>query len=173
MTTSNQTRSSNNRNQINSTQLRNCRDEDNQESSQKLINLANDVLAAFNNAERLFIYDNHYHNPELKRLAKLEKKFRKSGLTSGDIADHLKEFCIPFEYIPEHLYILMHRIGWLDTDTYAPKPYLTGFYASSYHDYKYDERATKTWHYCTIERYIDLMFIHLDLANIFNKGSAK
>lgn len=139
--------------------------------AEKLLNLANDVLADSNGTQRIFNYDNPYHNPEFKKITKLEKKFKKSGrLGTPDVSDYLREFCIPFEYIPDRLYTLMQWIGWLDNDTHAPVPHLKGFYTDIYHDYIHEERTTKIWHYCTVDQYIELLYIDSQLQGFYNKN---
>lgn len=144
-------------------------EEANRIASQRIITLANDVLADSKGNKRIFEqYDNPYNNPEFKLLDKLERKYIKSNKASDSgVIDSLREFCIEFEYIPDRLYNLMDKLGWLDFDTGAPMPYLNGFYSSSYQDYRHSKRATKTIHFCNVHRYIDLLFADSDLAYFY------
>lgn len=147
-------------------------EEANRIASQHIITLANDVLADSKGNKRIFEqYDNPYNNPEFKRLDKLERKYIKSNKASdSSVIDSLREFCIEFEYIPDRLYSLMDKLGWLDFDTGAPMPYLNGFYSSSYQDYRHSKRATKTIHFCNVHRYIELLITDADLAYFYNGG---
>ena len=149
------------------------REQHNYKLAQELINLANDVIADLHGTERLFIYHNPYDNPRFKKIAKLEKKFIKSGrIGTPDVSGYLREFCIPFEYIPDRLYDLMMCINWLDNYTYAPYPHLKGFYTDTYNDYRHDKRATKICHYCTLDKYIELLFIDAQLESHYSKNEA-
>jgi len=142
----------------------------NNKLAQELLNLANDVIADSSGTARYFNYENPYDNPKFKKLAKLEKKFRKSGrLGTPDVSGYLREFCIPFEYIPERLYLLMVWIGWLDDDTHVPRPHLKGFYTDTYHGLGGEERTTKIWHYCTVDQYIELLYIDSQLEGHYSK----
>ena len=138
-------------------------------ASQRIITLANDVLADFSGNKRIFEqYDNPYDNPEFKNLAELEQEFRKLGKTDDSCAsDHLRDFCIDFDYIPDRLYKLMQKLDWLDDETHAPKPYLSGFYSSSYHDFTNSPRTTKTTYFCTIDRYIQLLISNAELEYFY------
>ncbi len=75
----------------------------------------------------------------------------------------LDEFCIPFEAINDNLYNLMLIIGWLDQATHQPIPYIEGFYSALVHES--GERNNRINYYCTLDRYIELLFINMELAS--------
>lgn len=141
-------------------------------ASQRIMTLANDVLADFSGKKRIFEqYDNPYDNSEFKRLDELEKKFTSLNTTSNPgVIDSLRKFCIEFKYLPDRLYELMDKLGWLNVDTGAPMPHLNGFYSSSLEDYKHSPRTTKTIHFCNVHRYIELLIADADLAYFYNGG---
>ena len=144
------------------------REQRSHKQAQNLISLANDVIADFNGAPRLFIYADPYYNPKFKEIEKLERKFKKRHKNNSvDVGDYLEEFSIELVRIPEHLHFLMRVIGWMDEDTYAPAKHLDGFYSTTYHDFMAKDLATKTWHYITVKRYISLLFIHNQLQGIY------
>lgn len=148
-------------------------EQNNRRIAQQLIDLANDVIADAGDKPRLFNYENPYSNPEFERLAKLEKKFKRSGkINEPSSCDRLRQFCIPVEYIPERLCELMYCIGWLKHKTCAPAPYLKGFYSHVSRGYDYNPRGTTITYYCTVKRYIKLLFMDAELAMIykFTKG---
>lgn len=146
------------------------REQYHQKQAQKLIDLANDVLAESNGTPRLFDYSDPYFNPMFKRIKKLERKFRKrhkDGINI-DVGEKLENFSIELQYIPERLHYLMALIGWINTDTYAPNKHQKGFYSNSYHDSTAKDASTKIWYYITVDRYIDLLFIDSELQYRYN-----
>ena len=146
------------------------REERHQKQAQKLIDLANDVLAQSNGTTRLFDYSDPYFNPMFKKIKKFERKFKKrhkDGINI-DVGEKLEKFSIELRYIPERLHYLMGLIGWLNTDTYAPNAHQEGFYSNSYHDYTAKDMSTKIWYYITVDRYIDLLFIDNELQYRYN-----
>ncbi|TXI93848.1 MAG: hypothetical protein E6Q33_02465 [Neisseriales bacterium] len=141
-------------------------------ASQRIMTLANDVLADFNGNKRIFEqYDNPYDNPEFKILDELEKKFISLNTASdSDEINLLRKFCIEFKFIPDRLYELMNKLDWLNADTGAPMPHLNGFYSSSFEDCKHSPRTTKTIYFCNVHRYIELLITDADLAYFYNGG---
>lgn len=140
-----------------------------QDKAQELINLANDVIAHFNGAPRLFIYPDPYQNPKFKEIKKLERKFNKRYKLADrvDVSEYLDEFSIELAHVPDNLHFLMEIIGWIDHDTYMPAPHLDGFYTNTYYNITAGDRSTVTWHYITVKRYIDLLLIDNNFRDIY------
>jgi hypothetical protein len=130
-------------------------------------------MADFSGTTRLFNYANPYHNPKFKEIKKLERKFKKRHKNDRvDVGEYLEEFSIELARIPQRLHSLMICIGWLDSDTYAPAKHIDGFYSDTYHSFNKD-LATATWHYITVDRYIDLLLIDCNLQDRYNpQGNA-
>lgn len=148
-----------------------AREELNQQCAQELMNLANDVLADFGDGVRLFKYTDPYMNPAFKKIKKLERKFKKryKEIVNTDVCGELDDFCIELKYIPSNLHYLMRVIGWLDSSTYSPSKHIDGFYSSSYHDYTARDVTTKIWHYITVGRYIELLFIDNEMQIMYGR----
>ncbi len=58
----------------------------------------------------------------------------------------------------------MLTIRWLDFDTEEPILSLNGFYKSVYHG---EQGFTKIEHFITVQTYIDLLFIELELTKMY------
>lgn len=130
----------------------------------KLIALANDAVADFYGTKRYFNYADPYTNPEFAKIYQLQQSYEE--LTHQEQQDKqymLDEFSIPFEAISDNLYNLMLIIGWLDSAIYEPMPYLEGFYSALVHES--GERNNRVNYYCTVDRYIELLFVNLELSS--------
>lgn len=130
----------------------------------KLIALANDAVADFYGTKRYFNYTDPYANPEFAQIYQLQQSYKE--LTHQEQQDKqymLDEFCIPFEAINDNLYNLMLIIGWLDSAIYEPMSYLEGFYSALAHES--GKRNNRVNYYCTVDRYIELLFINLELSS--------
>ena len=122
-------------------------------STSQKIDLANNVVSEFcNNVS--------YHAPMLDEIREMEQKYISSNGRSWDISD----FCIRVAEIPTKYFKLMLTMRWLDFDTEEPIPSLNGFYTSVYHG---KPGFTKIEHFVTVETYIDLLFIGLELAKMY------
>jgi len=92
-------------------------------------------------------------------LHKIEKKYLKSK--SYDLSD----FAICLSELPPKHIQLMHTIGWLDYVTEEPQKYLDGFYSDAYGS---KPGVTQINHYITIDTYIHLLFIELQLTDMYS-----
>ena len=104
----------------------------------------------------------HQH-PNLKAIQKMERKYNKSKGCCCDLSD----FCIRISEIPKIHYKLMISINWLDQDTAAPTK--VGFYKSAY---SYEQGATKVEHFITVDKYIQLLFIELNIRDLYKEIAA-
>lgn len=130
----------------------------------KLLTLANDAVADFYGRERHFNYTDPYANPEFTKVYQLQQSYEELDQQKRQDKQYLlDEFCIPFEAISDNLYNLMLIIGWLDHATHQPIPYIEGFYSALVHES--GERNNRINYYCTLDRYIELLFINLELAS--------
>lgn len=101
-----------------------------------------------------------YNEPILTRLHKIEKKYLKSK--SYDLSD----FAICLSELPPMHLGLMRTICWLDPETEGPQKYLDGFYSEAYGS---KPGVTQINHYITIDTYIHLLFIELQLTDMYSK----
>jgi hypothetical protein len=122
-------------------------------STNQKIDLANNIVSEFcNNLSG-------YHAPMLDEIREMEQRYI-SNSQSLDLSD----FCIRIAEIPVKHFKLMLAIWWLDFDTEEPISSLDGFYKSVYHG---KQGFTKTEHFITVETYIDLLFIELELTKMY------
>lgn len=127
----------------------------------KLLALANDAIADFYGTERYFNYIDPYANPDFAKAYQLQQSYEELDQRGRQDKQYLlDEFCIPFEAINDNLYNLMLIIGWLDHATHQPISYIEGFYSALVH--KLGERNNWVNYYCTLDRYIELLFINLE-----------
>ncbi len=122
-------------------------------STSQKIALANNVVSEFCN-------NISYHAPMLDEIREMEQRYISSNSRSCDISD----FCIRIAEIPAKYFKLMLTMRWLDLDTEEPIPSLTGFYKSVYHG---KQGFAKIEHFKTVETYIDLLFIELELSKMY------
>lgn len=101
-----------------------------------------------------------HNNPDFKAIQKMEQKYNKSKGRHCDLSD----FCIRLSDIPQVHYKLMVTINWLDHITEAPAKGQIGFYKSAYSD---KQGITRVEHFITVDRYIHLLFIELNIKDIY------
>lgn len=125
-------------------------------STRQKIALANNVVSEFFNNNNI----SGCHTLMLDEIRKMEQIYISSNCRHWDISD----FCIRVAEIPVKHFKLMVAIRWLDIDTEEPISYLKGFYKSVYHG---KQGFTKVEHFITVETYIDLLFIELELTKMY------
>jgi len=103
------------------------------------------------------------YNEQVTSLHKIEKKYLKSK--SYDLSD----FAICLSELPPLHLGLMRTIGWLDPETEGPQKYLDGFYSETYGS---KPGVTQIDHYITIDAYIHLLFIELQLTDMYSNIKA-
>ncbi|MCC2626083.1 MAG: hypothetical protein K0R14_1956 [Burkholderiales bacterium] len=122
-------------------------------STSQKIALANNIVSEFcNNVS--------HHAPMLDEIREMEQRYISSNGRSWDLSD----FCIRISEIPVKYFKLMLTMRWLDFDTEEPISSLIGFYKSVYHG---KQGFTKIEHFITVEAYIDLLFIELELTKMY------
>lgn len=119
------------------------------------INLANNIIAEFCGGKTAV----GYNAPIFAEIEQMEQKY-----ISNNRCCDLSDFCIRLSEIPAKHFKLMLIIGWLDHDTEEPLPYLSGFYKSAYHG---KQGFTEIEHFITVDLYINLLFIELEIAQMY------
>lgn len=117
-----------------------------------------------------------YATPEYKALNKHRKKLAKQNkkypqYANIDSAAYLREFCIPFSYMPDEMFNFMVTIEWIDGDTCQPYN-ANGFYSSIYHGFGEHSRDLITEWYIDIDRYIELCLCYSRLKEKFTSPAA-
>ncbi len=100
-----------------------------------------------------------YNDPIFTKLHKIEKKYLKSR--SYDLSD----FAIGLSELPPRHFKLMRTIGWLDPETEKPQKSLGGFYSETSGT---EQGSTRIQHYITVDQYVYLLLIELDMINLYN-----
>ncbi|MCC2624707.1 MAG: hypothetical protein K0R14_580 [Burkholderiales bacterium] len=118
------------------------------------LDLANSIIANFCGDKTQV----GYNNSDLEAIHKIERKYNKSKGRYCDLSD----FCIRLSEIPQVHYKLMISINWLNP-TEAPKK--SGFYKSASTD---KQGITRLEHFITIDKYIQLLFIELNIRELYN-----
>jgi hypothetical protein len=98
----------------------------------------------------------------LCKLRKLERKYQRNP------ANHetdLYAFTIPLTDIPPKHYDLMVAIGWIDSLTLKVKEKQKGFYEVIT---PIEQGLIKLTHYITIEAYVDLLLIDIEINNLIH-----
>lgn len=103
-----------------------------------------------------------YDDPIFPKLHKIEKKYLKTK--SYDLSD----FAICLSELPEKHFKLMLAIGWLNGETEEPQ-YIHGFYSEAYGS---NPGITQIKHYITVNAYIDLLFIELQMIDLYSNAKA-
>jgi len=99
-------------------------------------------------------------NPDCKEIQKMERKYTKSKGRYCDLSD----FCIRLSDISQTHYKLMTTINWLDHITATPAKYQVGFYKSIYSD---KQGIARVEYFITLDKYIQLLFIELNIKDIY------
>lgn len=120
------------------------------------LNLAKSVIANFCGDKT----ELGLNNPDLKAIQKMERKYNKSKGSYCDLSD----FCIRLSDIPHLHYRLMLAINWLEQVTEVPVKARSGFYKSVYSD---KQGIANIEYFITVDRYIHLLFIELDIKEIY------
>jgi len=63
----------------------------------------------------------------------------------------------------------MLAIGWLNGETEKPSKCLDGFYSEAYGS---NRGITQIKHYITVDAYIDLLFIELQMIDLYSNAKA-
>jgi hypothetical protein len=105
------------------------------------------------------------HTQDLKEIQELEQRYNKSKGRYCDLSD----FCLRLSDIPQVHYKLMISINWLNHVSEAPAKNQAGFYKSAY---SYEQGATRVEHFITIDKYIQLLFIELNIKELYKKIAA-
>jgi|GEM_PF-1416977 len=105
------------------------------------------------------------NNQSLKEIQKIERRYNKSKGRYCDLSD----FCIRLSDIPQIHYKLMTTVNWLDCITGTPVKKQTGFYKSAYCD---KQGLTQVEHFITVDRYIQLLFIELNIRDMYKEIAA-
>jgi hypothetical protein len=100
-----------------------------------------------------------YNDQLFKILRKIEKKYLKNK--SYDLSD----FAICLSELPHKHLKLMLTIGWLHPETEAPHKYFDGFYKEAYSN---TPGCTQIKHYITVDTYIHLLFIELQIIEMYS-----
>jgi hypothetical protein len=98
--------------------------------------------------------------PDFKAIQKMERKYTKSKGRYCDISN----FCIRLSDIPQPHYKLMVTINWLDHITASPAKDQMGFYKSVYSD---KQGIARVEYFITLDKYIQLLFIELNIKEMY------
>lgn len=130
-------------------------------TTKQKIELANSVIAELCGEQTLL----GYQHPIFIKIRKMEEKYIASDGRYCDLSD----FSISLSELPQKHFRLMLVIGWLDHEEEQPKPYIAGFYKS-----KYPGRRgfTKIEHFMTIDAYIRLLLIEMEIDEMYVKNKA-
>lgn len=150
------------------------REQANKQKAGELLRLVDDLFVIINETDL-----NHYDMPEYRKLAKHKNQLNKANkrypqYIGIDCSDYLKEFCIPFKYIPNEIMEFMISIEWVNHDTLIPYN-KHGFYSSRYHSWTKDPeylRCTVTEWFIDVSRYLDLLLIYNRLKAKFSGNAA-
>jgi hypothetical protein len=124
-------------------------------STKQKITLAHEVIENFNGNKK--VAANNY-DIMLTKLHKIEKKYQK--FKTYDLSD----FAISLSELPPKHFRLMRAIGWLNPETETPQKYIDGFYSEAFCG---KSGFTQIQHYITVNAYVDLLFIELEMINIY------
>jgi hypothetical protein len=124
-------------------------------STRQKIALANEVIENFNGNKKL---TTSIPDAMFAKLHKIEKKYQKFKVYD------LSDFAIGLSELPLKHFKLMQTIGWLDHETEAPQKYLDGFYSEAFCG---KCGFTQTQHYITVDAYINLLFIELEIMSLY------
>ncbi len=102
---------------------------------------------------------------DLENIQELELKYNKSKRNFCDLSD----FCLRLSDIPHIHYQLMISINWLKSITESPTKKQTGFYKSAF---SYEKGATRIEHFITVDKYIKLLFIELNIKQLYKEAAA-
>ncbi|MCC2624297.1 MAG: hypothetical protein K0R14_170 [Burkholderiales bacterium] len=125
------------------------------------LKLAQNIIADYCNNKTM----PEQYNPALKEMQELEKKYNKSKGRNCDLSD----FCIRLSDIPQIHYELMISINWLNDVTEKPVKSQNGFYKSAY---SYEQGVTRIEYFITVNKYIKLLFVELNILGLYNKSAA-
>ena len=136
----------------------------------ELLRLVDDMFGIMNETTL-----NPYDMPEYRKLAKHKKELKKANkrypqYVGIDCSEYIREFCIPFKYIPNEIMDFMTLIEWVNHDTLIPYN-KHGFYSSTYHSWTKDpeySRCTVTEWFINVSRYIDLLQLYNLLKDKFS-----
>lgn len=150
------------------------REQANKQQADNLLRLANDLFVIMHETNL-----NPYDMPEYRKLAKHKNKLNKANkrypqYIGIDCSDYLKEFCIPFKYIPNEIMEFMISIEWVNHDTLIPYN-KHGFYSSAYHSLNKEPEylhCTVTEWFIDVSRYLELLLIYNRLKEQFSKKVA-
>ncbi|MCC2625153.1 MAG: hypothetical protein K0R14_1026 [Burkholderiales bacterium] len=121
------------------------------------IALAHEVIENFNGNKKISV---SHHEAIFTKLRKIEKKYQKFKLYD------LSDFAIGLSELPEKHFLLMRSIGWLNPETEAPQKYIDGFYSDAFCG---KCGFTQIQHYITVDAYVSLLLIELEMISLYRK----
>lgn len=141
------------------------------QQAKQLIRYANDFVASMD-ISSINPYDTNWYQDITEARKEYKKRFEHDRFDDAQIdsTGDLREFAIPFKFIPDKLFYLMEHMKWIHVDSKEPLISSHMFYGSKWRN---DNRETVTEWFIDFDKYVDLILVNNDLLQWYSPDILK